>query len=188
MVGSRSGAPVKISVLNLFIAYFSGLGPKKRIVLYDTLINDLKTDEIIAVLAHEIGHYKKKHIYKGMALSILQSALMVWLLSLAIGRPELSEALGGNEPSFYLGLVAFGILFSPISFVTGIVSNLFSRKYEYEADAFTAKYNLGKSLINGLISLSVNNLSNLTPHPLYVIFNYSHPTLLQRKKAIESIH
>lgn len=166
-------------------AYFSGLGPKKRIVLYDTLINDLKTDEIVAVLAHEIGHYKKKHIYKGMFMSILQSALMIWLLSLAIGRPDLSAALGGSEPSFYLGLVAFGLLFSPISFITGIISNLISRKHEYEADAFAAKFQLGKSLINGLINLSVNNLSNLTPHPLYVFFNYSHPTLLQRKKAIE---
>jgi len=166
-------------------AYFSGLGPKKRIVLYDTLLNDLKTDEIVAVLAHEIGHYKKKHIYKGMIMSILQSALMIWLLSLAIGRPELSEALGGSEPSFYLGLVAFGLLFSPISFITGIISNLISRKHEYEADAFAAKYQLGRSLINGLINLSVNNLSNLAPHPLYVFFNYSHPTLLQRKKAID---
>jgi STE24 endopeptidase len=166
-------------------AYFSGLGPKKRIVLYDTLINDLKTEEIVAVLAHEIGHYKKKHIYKGMFLSVLQSALMIWLLSLALGRPELSEALGGSQPNFYLGLVAFGLLFSPISFFTGILSNMISRKHEYEADAFAAKYELGKSLINGLINLSVNNLSNLTPHPLYVFFNYSHPTLLQRKKAIE---
>ena len=153
--------------------------------MYDTLINDLKIDEIVAVLAHEIGHYKKKHIYKGMFMSILQSALMIWLLSLAIGRPELSAALGGSEPSFYLGLVAFGLLFSPISFITGIISNLISRKHEYEADTFAAKFQLGKSLINGLINLSVNNLSNLTPHPLYVFFNYSHPTLLQRKKAIE---
>ncbi|HEY9113952.1 MAG TPA: M48 family metallopeptidase [Bacteroidales bacterium] len=167
-------------------AYFSGLGSKKRIVLYDTLINDLNADQIVAVLAHEIGHYKKKHIFKGMVLSILQNALMIWLLSLAIGRPELSEALGGSEPSFYLGLVAFGLLFSPISFITGIISNLISRKHEYEADAFAAKYQLGKSLVDGLINLSVNNLSNLTPHPLYVFFNYSHPTLLQRKKAIEA--
>jgi len=168
-------------------AYFSGLGPKKRIVLYDTLINELSTEEIVAVLAHEIGHYKKKHIYKGMIMSIFQSALMIWLLSLAIGRPELSEALGGTEPTFYLGLVAFGLLFSPVSFFIGIISNIISRKYEYEADAFAAKYQLGKSLVNGLIHLSTNNLSNLTPHPLYVFFNYSHPTLLQRKKAIELI-
>ncbi len=166
-------------------AYFSGLGPKKRIVLYDTLINDLETDEIVAVLAHEVGHYKKKHIYKGMVLSFLQSALMIWLLSMAIGRPELSQALGAAESSFYIGLIAFGLLYSPISFFTGIISNLLSRKYEYEADAFAKKYRFGKQLIDGLIKLSVNNLSNLTPHRAYVFFHYSHPTLLQRKAAIE---
>ncbi len=168
-------------------AYFSGLGPKKRIVLYDTLINDLDTDEIVAVLAHEVGHYKKKHIYKGLFLSFLQSALMIWLLSLAIGRPELSLALGAEESSFYIGLIAFGLLYSPISFFTGIISNVLSRKYEYEADAFAEKYKFGKQLIDGLIKLSVNNLSNLTPHPAYVFFHYSHPTLLQRKEAIEEV-
>ncbi len=166
-------------------AYFSGLGPKKRIVLYDTLINDLETEEIVAVLAHEVGHYKMKHIYKGLALSLLQSGLMIWLLSLAIGRPELSLALGAKESSFYIGLIAFGLLYSPISFFTGIISNVLSRKYEYEADAFARKYHFGKQLIGGLIKLSVNNLSNLTPHKAYVFFHYSHPTLLQRKKAIE---
>jgi STE24 endopeptidase len=169
-------------------AYFSGLGPKKRIVLYDTLINDLTTGQIVAVLAHEIGHNKMKHIYKGLIFSILQSALMIWLLSLAIGRPELSSALGGTEPNFYLGLIAFGLLFSPVSFITNIFSNLMSRKHEFEADAFTVKYNLGENLISGLINLSVNNLTNLTPNPLYVFFHYSHPTLLQRKKAIESFN
>jgi STE24 endopeptidase len=166
-------------------AYFSGLGPKKRVVLYDTLIKDLDTDELVAVLAHEVGHYKKKHIYKGLALSFLQSALMIWLLSLAIGRPELSQAMGATESSFYIGLIAFGLLYSPISFFTGIVSNMISRKHEYEADAFAKKYHYGKQLIDGLIKLSVNNLSNLTPHPAYVFFHYSHPTLLQRKAAIE---
>ena len=166
-------------------AYFSGLGPKKRIVLYDTLIKDLETEEIVAVLAHEVGHYKKKHIYKGLVLSFLQSALMIWLLSLAIDRPELSLALGAKESSFYIGIIAFGLLYSPISFFTGIISNVLSRKYEYEADGFAKKYNYGKQLIDGLIKLSVNNLSNLTPHRAYVFFHYSHPTLLQRKKAIE---
>jgi len=165
--------------------YFSGLGPKKRIVLYDTLIKDLETEEIVAVLAHEVGHYKKKHIYKGLVLSFLQSALMIWLLSLAIDRPELSLALGAKESSFYIGIIAFGLLYSPISFFTGIISNVLSRKYEYEADGFAKKYNYGKQLIDGLIKLSVNNLSNLTPHRAYVFFHYSHPTLLQRKKAIE---
>ena len=165
-------------------AYFSGLGPKKKVVLYDTLINDLNTQEIVAVLAHEIGHYKKKHVVKGMILSLLQTAVMVWLLSLALNIPGLSLALGGKEPSFYLGLIAFGLLFTPVSFFTGIVSNLISRKHEYQADAFAKQRHLGHALINALIKLSRNNLSNLTPHPAYVFFHYSHPTLLQRKTAI----
>ena len=166
-------------------AYFSGLGPKKRIVLYDTLINDLETEEIVAVLAHEVGHYKKKHIPRGMVVSILQTALMIFLLSIAIGQPVLSQAIGAEEASFYMGLVAFGLLISPVSFITGILSNLQSRKYEYQADAFAKHYGLGKKLIDSLIKLSVKNLSNLTPHPAYVFFHYSHPTLLQRKKVIE---
>lgn len=166
-------------------AYFSGFGPKKRIVLYDTLINDLETEEIVAVLAHEVGHYKKKHIPKGMVASIVQSGLMIFLLSLALGQAVLSQAIGAQEASFYMGLVAFGLLFSPVSFITGIFSNLQSRKYEYQADDFAKQYGYGSKLINSLIKLSVKNLSNLTPHPLYVFFHYSHPTLLQRKKAIE---
>lgn len=166
-------------------AYFSGLGPKKRIVLYDTLINDLDREEIVAVLAHEVGHYKKKHVLKGLALSLAQSALMIWLLWLAIGLPVLSQAIGAEEASFYMGLIAFGLLFSPVSFITGIFSNVLSRRYEYQADDFAKQYGFGKKLINSLIRLSVKNLSNLTPHPVYVFFHYSHPTLLQRKKAIE---
>jgi STE24 endopeptidase len=167
-------------------AYFSGLGPRKRIVLYDTLIKDLETDEVVAVLAHEIGHYKMKHVLKGMVMSLLQSGLMIWLLSLAIGLPVLSQAIGAEEQSFYMGLVAFGLLFSPISFLTGILSNLQSRQYEYQADNYARGYKLGAQLINALIKLSVKNLSNLTPHPAYVFFHYSHPTLLQRKARIES--
>jgi STE24 endopeptidase len=166
-------------------AYFSGLGAKKRIVLYDTLINDLETEEIVAVLAHEVGHYKLKHIPKGMVMSIIQSGLMIFLLSLAIGQPVLSQAIGAEDASFYMGLVAFGLLFSPISFVTGIFSNIQSRKYEYQADNYAKQYGLGNKLINSLIKMSVKNLSNLTPAPVYVFFHYSHPTLLQRKKAIE---
>lgn len=167
-------------------AYFSGLGPKKRIVLYDTLISDLETNEIVAVLAHEIGHYKKRHVLKGMVMSVIQSAFMIWLLSLALEMPALSLAIGAKEPSFYMGLTAFGLLFSPVSFLTGIVSNLFSRKYEYEADHFAKNFRLGRQLIEALIKLSVKNLSNLTPHPAYVFFHYSHPTLLQRKARIAS--
>lgn len=166
-------------------AYFSGLGPKKMIVLYDTLINDLSENEIVAVLAHEVGHYKYKHIYKGLAISLLQTALMLYLLSLALKYPELSTSIGGIDGSFYMGLVAFGLLYSPISFLSTIASNIYSRKHEYQADAFAARFADGNKLINALKKLSVNNLSNLTPHKLYVFFNYSHPTLLQRKKAME---
>ncbi len=165
-------------------AYFSGLGPQKAIVLYDTLISDLSEDEIVAVLAHEIGHYKHKHIYKGMAMSLLQSALMLFLLSLALDYPQLSTAIGGIDGSFYMGLVAFGLLYSPISFFTSVFSNVFSRKYEYQADAFAAGFADGRTLMNALKKLSVNNLSNLTPHKLYVFFNYSHPTFLQREEAL----
>ncbi|RLD47409.1 MAG: M48 family peptidase [Bacteroidetes bacterium] len=167
-------------------AYFSGLGPKKRVVLYDTLISDLEKEEIVAVLAHEIGHYKKKHIVKGLIMSLAQSALMIWLLWLALDFPALSGALGAAEPGFYMGLLAFGMLFSPVSFFTGIISNFISRKFEFQADAFAGKHYSGKSLIAALVKLSVNNLSNLTPHPVYVFFHYAHPPLLQRKRALEA--
>lgn len=166
-------------------AYFSGLGPKKRIILYDTLINDLETEEIVGVLAHEIGHYKKNHIVKGLIMSLVQSAFMIWLLWIAIDVPAMSLALGAPEASFYMGIVAFGLLFSPVSLLTGILSNITSRKFEYQADAFAKKNYSGKALINALIKLSVKNLSNLTPHPAYVFFHYSHPPILQRKKALE---
>lgn len=165
-------------------AYFSGMGAKKRIVLYDTLINDLDEEEIVAVLAHEVGHYKLKHVIIGLVMSLVQSALLIWLLSIAISRPELSLALGASSPSFYMGMIAFGLLFSPISTIIGIFTNMISRKHEYKADAYAAGYGYGSMLIAGLIKLSVANLSNLTPHWLYVFFNYSHPTLLQRRDAI----
>ncbi len=165
-------------------AYFSGLGPKKRIVLYDTLINDLMEEEIVAVLAHEVGHYKLKHVIIGLVMSLAQSALLIWLLSVAISKPELSLALGASSPSFYMGILAFGLLFSPVSTIIGVITNLISRKHEYQADAYAANFGYGSSLIDGLIKLSVASLSNLTPHWLYVFFNYSHPTLLQRRKVI----
>ena len=165
-------------------AYFSGLGPKKMIVLYDTLINDLTEDEIVSVLAHEVGHYKKKHIYKGLAMSLLQSALMLFILSVALKYPELSMSIGAVDASFYMGIIAFGLLYSPLSFIIGIISNIFTRKYEYEADNFACINSKAEDLVSALQKLSVNNLSNLTPNKLYVFFNYSHPTLLQRKDAM----
>ena len=166
-------------------AYFSGLGPKKKIILYDTLIHELTPEEVVSVLAHEIGHYRKKHIYKGLVLSLIQLFVLTFLLGKALVLPQFSQALGAQQISFYMGLTAFFLLYSPVSFVLDIFMNLFSRKHEYQADAYAAKQGLGKDLVNALIKLSVSSLSNLQPHPLYLFFHYSHPTLLQRKKAIE---
>ncbi|HBL75230.1 MAG: peptidase M48 [Bacteroidetes bacterium GWF2_42_66] len=165
-------------------AYFTGLGTKKRIVLYDTLIADLETDELVAVLAHEIGHYKKKHIVSSLLLGILQTGLMLYVFSLLVGSPALSGALGVAAPSFHIGLVAFGVLYSPLSAIIGLGMNILSRKNEYQADAFAAEYFNAESLASALKKLSVKNLSNLLPHPAYVFFHYSHPTLLQRLAAL----
>ena len=165
-------------------AYFSGLGPKKRIVLYDTLIKDMEIPELVAVLAHEIGHYKKKHVLWSLLIGIIQTGLMLYIFSLLIDSPALSAALGVSEPSFHIGLIAFGILYSPLSSVIGIGMNLFSRKNEYEADAFAAHHYDGQPLASALKKLSVKNLSNLRPHPAYVFVHYSHPPLLKRLAAM----
>ena len=167
-------------------AYFSGFGPRKRIILYDTLINDLTVNEIVAVLAHEMGHSKKKHVLKGMVLSLLQTGIMVAILAWALRLPELSHALGVNELQIYINLLVFGLLYTPIAEALGIISNIFSRKFEYEADEYVSKAGISQSLINALIQLSVTNLSNLQPHPWYVFVHYSHPTLLQRMDAIKT--
>ncbi len=167
-------------------AYFTGLGRKKRIVLYDTLIKDHPVDELVAVLAHEIGHYKKKHTLTGTVLSVLQTGLMLFILSRFLGSPYLSGALGAGESSFHLSVVAFGILYTPLSVVLGLALNAFSRKHEFQADHFAATQYNGESLSNALIRLSVNNLSNLRPHPVYVFFYYSHPPLLRRIGEIKS--
>jgi len=165
-------------------AYFSGFGSKKRIVLYDTLIKDLNTDEIVAVLAHEIGHYKKKHVFIQMLISILTMAFTFYILSLLIHNNTLSEALSVKKPSFHIGLIAFALLYTPISIITNLVMNIISRKMEYQADDFAKKYHDAKSLISGLKKLTKNSLSNLTPHKAYVFFHYSHPSLLQRIKNL----
>ena len=166
-------------------AYFSGFGSEKRITLYDTLINDLEEEEIVSVLAHEVGHYKKKHVVANITASIITTGFTLWLLSLFVGNPLLSQALGVSEPSFHIGLIAFGILYSPISEITGLFMNYLSRKFEYQADDFAKNtYNAG-ALISGLKKLSKTSLSNLTPHKAYVFMHYSHPTLLQRYKNLE---
>lgn len=161
-------------------AYFTGFGKKKRIVLYDTLTSEMSNEEIVSVLAHEIGHYKKKHVIQGLIISLIQTGVVLFIFSLLIDNPYLSKALGVEDPNFHIGLVAFGILYSPVSFLLGIFMNILSRKNEYQADAFAAENYTPKPLESALKKLSVKNLSNLTPHPAYVFFNYSHPPLLKR--------
>ena len=166
-------------------AYFSGFGSQKRITLFDTLINDLETDEIVAVLAHEVGHYKRKHIIFNLASSILLTGFTLYILSFFINSSILSEALGISIPSFHIGLIAFGILYSPISEITGLLMNYVSRVFEYQADNFAKETFAAKPLITSLKKLSKNSLSNLTPHKAYVFMHYSHPTLLERIENLE---
>jgi len=166
-------------------AYFSGFGSQKRITLYDTLINDLETDEIVAVLAHEVGHYKRKHIIFNLTSSILLTGFTLWLLSLFVSLPIFSEALNVAIPSFHIGLIAFGILYSPVSEITGLFMNIVSRIFEYQADNFAKETFAATPLITSLKKLSKNSLSNLTPHPAYVFMHYSHPTLLQRVRNLK---
>jgi STE24 endopeptidase len=165
-------------------AYFSGLGSKKRIVLYDTLLEELSVDEIVAVLAHEIGHYKHKHTLINIALSLPSSLLLFFVFGLILKSDEMAQALGGTVACFHLNALAFSILYSPISLVLDIATNVLSRKFEYQADAYASNHGYGLHLQTGLKKLSATSLSNLMPHPLYVFFNYSHPTLYQRIQRI----
>ena len=165
-------------------AYFAGFGSKRRIVLYDTLVNNMTIPQILAVLAHEIGHYKKKHIIGTMILSIAQSGILLFLFSLVVGNPALAKALNIGEPNFHISILVFGILYSPISMITGLFFNYLSRRFEYQADAFAGKLLLKKELGDALINLSEKNLSNLTPHPAYVFTHYSHPPLIQRLQKL----
>ena len=168
-------------------AFFSGFGKQKKVVLYDTLIEQHQPDELVAVLAHEIGHYKKKHILQGMSIGILQTGLILYILSLLIFSESLSLALGGNQLAIHLNLIGFSMLFSPISASIGIAMNLLSRKNEFEADAFARDTFAGQPLATALKTLSVNSLSELDPHPWYVFVNYSHPPLLQRLYELEAV-
>lgn len=165
-------------------AFFSGIGRKKKIVLYDTLIENHTTEELVAVLAHEVGHYKKNHIVWGYVLSVIQVVFTLFVLSRMIFNEDVSSALGAHQLGIHINLVAFGILFSPISGITSLLMNLYSRKNEFEADAFARTTYDGTALSNALKRLSVDSLSNLYPHPLYVFFHYSHPPLLERLKAL----
>ncbi|MBP7496506.1 MAG: M48 family metallopeptidase [Bacteroidales bacterium] len=171
-------------------AYFAGLGSKKRIVLYDTLIKQHTKEELVAVLAHEIGHYKMKHTTLSVTLSIIQTGIMLYILSLFIAKDSalsiaLCTALNAEQSSFHIGILGFGIIYSPLSLIIGLAMNILSRKNEYAADRFAGENYKPDALKAALIKLSVNNLSNLRPHPAYVFFHYSHPTLLQRIKELD---
>lgn len=164
-------------------AFFSGMGSKKTIVLYDTLIQKHSTEELVAILAHEIGHYKLKHTTISLIIGILQTGIMLGIFSFLSSYPLLPEALN-TKPGFHISILVFGILFSPVSAILGIFMNMLSRKNEYEADAFAAQTYNAEYLFSALKKLSVDSLSNLTPHPAYVFVHYSHPPLLNRLKAL----
>ncbi|UXX77906.1 M48 family metallopeptidase [Reichenbachiella carrageenanivorans] len=168
-------------------AFFSGLGKKKKVVLYDTLIEKHTEEELVGVLAHEVGHFKKKHIIWSMVSGILQTGFMLWLLSKFIFSSEISWALGGHVTALHLNVFAFAILFSPLSTVIGILMNLMSRKNEYEADAYAVTTYDKEPLITALKKLTSDSLGNLTPHPWYEFMNYSHPSLLKRIRAMKAI-
>jgi len=191
---------VKFSLENVFIidgskrssksnAFFTGFGKHKRIALFDTLVANHPPQELVAILAHEIGHYQKKHIIKGMLLSIIHMGFMFYLLSIFLHHEGLFAAFFMENMSIYAGLIFFGLLFSPIDLLLSIFINIISRANEYEADRFAAETCNGSNLlINALKKLSVHNLANLTPHPMYVFLNYSHPPLIERISALKSIN
>ena len=165
-------------------AFFSGLGAKKNIVLYDTLVSQLNQEEITAVLAHEVGHYKKKHITKAMFISVFQMGFMFFVFGQLAASPLLAEVMGATENSFHLSIIAFSLLFSPISMITGILSNVYARKNEYEADAYAKDTYAAEPLVTALKKMTVKHLSNPQPHPAYIFVHYSHPTMLQRMEAL----
>ncbi|MFC2131676.1 M48 family metallopeptidase, partial [Bacteroidota bacterium] len=188
---------VKFSLKNIFVidgskrssksnAFFTGFGKNKRIALFDTLIEKHTIGELVAVLAHEIGHYKKKHIIINMAISIIHTGILFYLLSVFLNEAALYKAFFMNEMSLYTGLIFFGMLYSPIELILSIILNMFSRKNEFEADSFAVEStNKPDDMINALKKLSKDNLSNLTPHPFYVFLNYSHPQVLERIRNIK---
>jgi STE24 endopeptidase len=193
----KYAAAVNFSVKNIFVmdgskrsgksnAFFTGFGHNRRIVLFDTLIAQHTIPELVAVLAHEVGHNKKKHIIKGTAIGILHTGLLFFLLSLFLGSDGLYQAFGVEHPSIYTGLIFFGLLYTPLEVLLSMGMQIVSRRNEYQADRYAAEtVEEPHSLITALKKLSSDNLSNLTPHPFYVFLNYSHPPLLQRVRAIE---
>ena len=167
-------------------AFFTGFGRNKRIALFDTLIEKHTVPELVAVLAHEIGHHKRKHILQGVIISILHTGVLFFLLSLFLNSTGLYQAFYMGQPSIYAGLLFFGLLYTPIELLLSIAMQVLSRKHEYEADKFAAEtIDEPRSLVDALKKLAAGNLSNLAPHPFYVFLNYSHPPLLQRLRAIQ---
>ena len=167
-------------------AFFTGFGNFRRIVLFDTLIENHATDELVAIIAHEMGHYKKKHIQKLLIISILSTGLMFFLLSYIINNKSLFDAFKMDAVSVYASVVFFGFLYSPISKALSVIVNMVSRNSEYEADRYASiTYGKPQSLVLALKKLTADNLSNLTPHPLKVFLDYSHPPVLQRIKALQ---
>ncbi len=168
-------------------AFFTGFGKNKRIALFDTLIQKHTIPELVAVLAHEIGHYKKHHIIQGMIISVLHMGIMFFMLSIFVTQRGLFEAFYMENVSIYAGLLFFGMLFSPLEFVLSLAMNALSRKNEYEADRFAVVTTKSpKPFIDAIIKLSKDNLSHLTPHPFYVKINYSHPPVVERIKEIKN--
>jgi STE24 endopeptidase len=166
-------------------AFFTGFGKYKRIVLFDTLIEKHSVEELVSVLAHEIGHYKKRHILKSFLLSFVTMGLMFFILSLFINNKQLFEAFRMENVSVYASLIFFGFLYTPINFVFSIFTNVLSRKHEFEADRFAVEtYGKPEEMVLALKKLVIANLSNLTPHPLKVFLDYSHPPVLERIRAI----
>jgi STE24 endopeptidase len=166
-------------------AFFTGLGRQKRIALFDTLIEKQTVPELVAILAHEIGHYKKWHAILGMMISILHAGVMFYLLSLFISHPGLYDAFYMEHRSIYVGLLFFGMLYAPIEFIFSIFIQILSRKNEYEADRFAVETTHdSEAIVDALKKLAIDHLSQLTPHPFYVFLNYSHPPLFERIKAI----
>jgi STE24 endopeptidase len=169
-------------------AFFTGFGKHKRIALFDTLVAQHTVPELVAVLAHEIGHYKKRHILTGMVLSIAHMGVMWYLLAASLTHPGLFAAFYVEPPSVYTGLIFFGLLYTPVALLLSIGMHIVSRKHEYEADRFAVE-TLGSAtaMANALKKLAVHNLSNLTPHPLYVFLHYSHPPMLERLRALRQV-
>lgn len=168
-------------------AYFSGWGKRKKVVIYDTLTEQLSTEQIVAVLAHEIGHQKHGHMTKMVVMMLSMMLLTLWLFSLVIDSKEVAMAAGCEMPSFHINIMVFSMLFTPISMLTDMFTAIISRRHEWEADEFARVHGQGEGISEALKKMSKHSLANLTPHPLVVFMEYSHPTLLDRVKHLENL-